>query len=244
MTDWVTASTLRHAAALVAAGACPVSGGVALLSEAFEVAMGDRAVDILPVVPRQVFGTSIGAGASLAAVASDAALAATAPAVVAAAAATGTPAVRRQATLGGTLGLRGRSTDLFAALTVHDAVVGVIGIDGYHETPLPEFLLAGPGTRIVVGVRLRRFGFSTYRRFAATAGPGVPLATVAAMVLTDGEIRAYAGAVGTDARAVRLDADGQPTGPLRDDAWARSDYRTALTQAMYWEVVAAQEKSR
>lgn len=240
----MTPSTLRDAVELVAAGACPVSGGVALLSEAFGVSMGEQAVDILPVVSSQVSSTSIGAGATLAALASDDALAEAAPAVVAAAAATGTPAVRRQATLGGTLALCGPSVDLFAALTVHDAVVGVMGTDGYRKTPLAEFLLAGPGAGIVVEVHLRRFGFSTYRRFAPTAGPGVPLATVAATALADGEICAYAGAVGADARAVALDADGRATAPLRDDALARSDYRGVLVHVMYLEVVAELEDSR
>ncbi|MGB3482730.1 MAG: hypothetical protein WBB07_11025, partial [Mycobacterium sp.] len=75
MTQWVTPSTLRDAVAMVSAGACPVSGGVALLSEAFEVSMGERAVDVLAVVPNQVSPVSMGAGATLAALSSDHAVA-------------------------------------------------------------------------------------------------------------------------------------------------------------------------
>ncbi|MGB3485089.1 MAG: hypothetical protein WBB07_23065, partial [Mycobacterium sp.] len=97
---------------------------------------------------------------------------------------------------------------------------------------------------IVVQVRLRRFGRSAYRRFAPTAGPGVPLATVAAITLAGGETCAYAGAVGTDARPEALDDKGRAGAPLRDDAFARADYRAALVAAMYSDVAAELDSCR
>lgn len=236
MTTWERPLDLADAARKVAAGARPVSGAVSLLSTAFPGTVGDWAVDVLEVLPAYVKPDRIGAGASLQSVADSPAVRAVAPAVSQAAAAIGTAPIRRQATMGGTVGLRALTSDMFAALAVHGAVVVVLR-DGRQELTLEDYLHAGSG--LIVEVRLTNLGPSAYRRFTATGGPGVPLASVAV-----GPRGAFAGAVGHDARPVPIPSRTQDKrstnvqADVRADARASADYRAALVDVLLAEATA------
>lgn len=224
MTTWLMPSTVQEAVTLVADGATPVGGGAALMSTAFAPLIGDRAVDLLPVLPARIDADFIGAGATLADVCASASLRSTARAVCQAADATGTALVRRQATVGGTLALRALTADLFPALAVHNAVVITRSLAGAGETPLADYLAEPGGPHVVVGVRITP-ATSSYRRVAPT--PGVALASVA-VARTGASETAYAGAVGHDACPVPVDR----AAALRTDARATGRFRAALVDAL------------
>ncbi|MBX6388613.1 MAG: FAD binding domain-containing protein [Frankia sp.] len=243
-TTWLVPHDLGHAVDLVAAGATPVGGGVALLSAALPPRLADSAVDLAPVLPAgQLGGGRLGAGTTLARLAGDPQVRRWWPALAAAAAATGTPQVRALATLGGTVAARLATADLAAPLVAYGALVHVrtAGADRARELPVREYLgAAGLPPHIVVEVELPVTGDGAYRRFALRAGPAPAVATVAAVRPGGGEPVLVAGAVGRDAAPVPFPGPGPEPPPaelLRSDARGSAGFRHALLRALAREAI-------
>ena len=234
---WLRPSSRAEAFELVRDGATPIAGGAALLSPAFPVQMGDRAVDVNAVLDSGVRAGVIGASTTL----DELAQLGSWPALAAAAGLTATPQIRRVATVGGTVSARLPTSDLAAALAAHDSVVHVLTADGADEMTVLDYLAAPDlPAHLVLGIRPQLAGPGAYRRFARQVGPAPAVATVAG-VMTGGRLRMYAGAVGLTAAPVPLAPDGQPEQELRSDARAGADHRRHLVSTLAAEVRAELE---
>ncbi|MGY1812791.1 FAD binding domain-containing protein [Blastococcus sp. SYSU D00820] len=237
---WLRPTDLDDALRLVVAGGTPVGGGAALLSAALPCALGDRAVDLAGLLPAGVDGDVLGAGTTLAALATDPAIGAAWPALASAAAGAATPQVRAVATLGGSVAARLPGADLPAALAAYGARVLLRTAGGAAELPLGSYLAAPVHPpHLVLGVRLPGRGAGVTRRFAVRTGPAPALAVVAG-VRTGAGLHLVAGAVGRDAAPLPFDDPGRPPGAdrMRDDVRASAGYRARLVAALADEVAA------
>lgn len=236
MTVWLRPATLDEAVALTDAGATPVGGGAALMSAAFAPRFAGKAVDLTGMLPDGVDRGFVGAATTLDTLGRHAGVRRDFRAVTEAAGCAGTPQVRRLATVGGTIALRSLTADLYAALAVHEPSVRVLDVDGVRSVTLTDYLVTEqPRPHLVLGVQLDVVGRSAYRRFATTAGPGVPLATAAARLdrtCGDSSLQLVAGACGTTPAPIELDAADVPCEVLRDDVRASASFRRQLIRAL------------
>lgn len=126
-----------------------------------------------------------------------------------AAATSGTPAVRRMATVGGALGAAAfRASDLLPALLALDAEVELMGTAGERRaTPLEDYLRRHEdrGRTLATAVRVPAAPrASAHGRLCMRRGGGdYPVAIVSVAVTASGELRIAAGAVGTTPRRWR-----------------------------------------
>jgi CO/xanthine dehydrogenase FAD-binding subunit len=236
LVEWLRPADLPTALSLVEAGATPVGGGAALLSRAFPLELGDRAVDVVPLLPGGVRDGVIGAATTLAALAVDPVVVRKWPALAAAAQVTATPQVRAVAGVGGTVAARLPTADLAAAMAAYDCTVLVMDAAGSWEWPVLDHLSSPTLPRhLVLGIRPRLSGPGAYRRFARQVGPAPAIATVAGADTEHGR-RLFAGAVGLTAAPVPLAADGSPLQDLRSDARAGASYRRQLIAVLAADV--------
>ncbi|AQT80320.1 hypothetical protein B1R94_15180 [Mycolicibacterium litorale] len=239
-TSWRWPSDLDEAVALVASGGTAVGGGAALLSVALAPKLGQLAVDLAAVLPAGVDRGVIGAGTTVEQLATDPTVLRDWPAIAAAAAATATPQVRRVATLGGTLGARLPTSDMFAAMAAHGCLVRMRGAAATTtEVPVVDYLRAPPGPHVVLGVRPTLPGPGTHRRFALRVGPSPAIAVVAGVRAGD-VVRLFAGAVGHTAAPLPFAGRSAPSVDLmRSDGRGSADYRHRLVGVLCAEVLAA-----
>ncbi len=221
----------------MAAGGTAVGGAVALLSAALAPALGQVAVDLCEVLPAGLHGGAIGAGTTIAELAADARVRRDWPAIAQAASAMGTPQVRAAATVGGTLGARLPTSDLFAALVAHDTVVSVRVAGGTVDMPIADYLSDAPPIHLVLAVRPRLVAPGAHRRFALRVGPSPAIAVVAG-VRVAGHPRMYAGAVGPTAVPIPFSGTAAPgMDLLRSDTRASARYRHSLLAVLGSEVL-------
>ena len=235
VTTWLHPSTRDEALSYVSGGGTPVAGAAALLSLALPPTLGDQAVDLTGLLPQGVREGVIGASTTLAELAADPHANSHWPAIADAAGMTATPQIRAVATLGGTLAARLATSDLAASLAAHECVVQVQTAQGEQEFEVLDYLARKTlPAHLVIGVRPGVTGPGTHRRFALRSGPAPALATVAGVVV-DGELRLFAGAVGTTAAPIRI--DGEPLlHRVRSDARASAAYRVRLITVLAAEV--------
>jgi CO/xanthine dehydrogenase FAD-binding subunit len=100
-------------------------------------------------------GLEVGATEPLRALEADRRLAERLPALAQAIAAVGSPALRRQATLGGNLGRAAPSSDLLPVLLALDAEVEVVGPNGLRRLAVDAFLRSSRQTALEAGELIR-----------------------------------------------------------------------------------------
>ncbi len=202
-------ATLRAAlAALARPGACAYAGGTDLL-----IALGERRrwarfvrelVDVKGLaeargITRLDGGLRIGALATGAELAADAAVRRHAPALAEAARLTSAPALRGRGTVGGNLVTPHPAGDVTTALVALGATVEVAGPRGVRLVPVAELLAAQaaawPRQRLVLAVRVASQPASAFEKIADRAAFGRAL--VAAAVVARGRaVRVALGGLG------------------------------------------------
>lgn len=165
--------------ARVVAGATPVGGGAALASAAFAPECGAEVVDLSGLGLDRIDLPRVGAMTTITQLATDPGLDRGWPAVAEAARSTAHAGVRRLATLGGTIAMRSKTSDLLTALAAHGATAMVAGRDGVEARPIAELSKHGLHGELVTEVDLgppRRGG---YARWSTRPGPSPPVLCVA-----------------------------------------------------------------
>ena len=137
--------------------------------------------------------------------------------------------LRTQATLGGTLVVADRESELLAALLAHDAHVSVVDRSGSTELALETLLETLPLSRgrIVVSVTIATDG----RSFAARTGrtrADRPIVAVVARVTPDGETRVAACGVAATPILVESIDDLDPPADFRGSG----EYRRSLAEIL------------
>lgn len=231
------AGSLTEAMVLVERGATPISGGAALMSRAFPgVRPGGTLLDLTPLGLETLAPPELGAGVTLSRLADDGDLERRWPAVSQAARMTANPAVRRLATLGGTVAAKLPTSDLAAALACHGARVEILTRGGTSSLPVEEYWAddAGRGPHLVVGVDLGAPAPGAYRRVAGRHGPAPAIATVAA-IRSGNDLVMWAGACGR--APLRVDPTTLATAiPPVSDRRASSTHRARLIRALGTEL--------
>lgn len=219
-----------------------------------------RKVPGLAGIGKDGSGVKIGAMTTLAAIAADAGLKKTYPALALAAEMTGDPQMRNRATIGGSIASSDPEADLPALLLALDATIQVTGSKGARSAKADEFFGAksalGAGdviTAVVLPVPAARTGTA----YEAVRNPSTlaPLCGVVASVTlgADGTVtssrvalagaaerptrlagaeKALAGKKGEDAAAAAAGAAAGDGTTMRGDLFASADYRKHLTRVL------------
>jgi len=149
-----------------------LAGGTDLLADVDEGRTHPRTVISLRRLPWATHawgpdGLTIGSTEPLRALEQDPRLSERLPALAQAIAAVGSPALRRQATVGGNLGRAAPSSDLAPALLALDAEVELLGPAGTRVLPLTGFLLASRRTALRADELIRSVRLPEVRRASA-----------------------------------------------------------------------------
>ena len=195
--------------ALARPGACIYAGGTDLV-----VALGERRpwarfvrelVDVKALAEARGIGRAdgtlrIGALATAAELAADAAVGRAAPALAEAARLTSAPALRTRGTIAGNLVTPHPAGDLATALVALDATIEIADRRGVRLVPVGDFL-AGlatgwPRQRLVLAVRVAPQPRSAFEKIADRAAFGRALVSAATVVDRRGDVRVALGGLG------------------------------------------------
>lgn len=205
-------------------------------------------------------GVKIGAMTTLAAIAADAGMKQTYPALAEAAEMTGDPQMRNRATIGGSIASSDPEADLPALLLALDATIQVTGSKGARSVKADEFFGAkstlGAGD-VITGVVLPAPAARTGTAYGAVRNPSTlaPLCGVVATVTlgADGAVtasrvvlagaadratrlsgaeKALAGKKGGDAAAAAAGVAAGDGTTMRGDLFASADYRKHLSRVL------------
>lgn len=232
---------MASAVDMVAAGGTPVGGASALMSSAVSATFGPVAVDLHAVLDATISEQSVGAGTTLADLASSPVIGELWPALAAAARATATPQIRQVATIGGTIAAPLHVSDTTVALVAHDTEIDFLVSDEGRpqpvSMPLQTYLSHRPRrphviTSITIGLPRHR---AASRRFRPTPGPGVALVAATGVIVNEQQ-EIWVSAQGLGPAPLKVSGTDSAPRPPHGGVQASRDYVTAMIALLLDEI--------